>query len=182
MNASIKRRNPIIGCASSKISPAAELIANNVDLLTQLLLCFPVKTLIRFKSVSKQWLSLISDSQFATMHSRHNPRPSIASLFLYWNYETESVSLEGDPNRPTLDFLQGPGFDPFLTRITQSCNGLLFCEYFQSDGFGLSRYFLVCNPSTQTYALIPPPSELSSGCFYYKCAGFLAFDPLKSPH
>ncbi|KAH7861056.1 hypothetical protein Vadar_021090 [Vaccinium darrowii] len=71
-----KRRNRIIGCASSELSPAAEVIANNVDLL----LCFPAKSLTQFKAVSKQWLSLISDSQFDTNHSRQNPRPIDLSL------------------------------------------------------------------------------------------------------
>ncbi|KAE8659320.1 hypothetical protein F3Y22_tig00116962pilonHSYRG00063 [Hibiscus syriacus] len=53
---------------------SAEEIGNNHDLLTQLLLRLPTKSLLKFKCVSKQWLSLISDPQFCLSHTRHQHR------------------------------------------------------------------------------------------------------------
>ncbi|KAL7224467.1 hypothetical protein ACSBR1_025843 [Camellia fascicularis] len=44
------KRKLIIGCTSSEHSFAAELIANNSDLLTEILIRVPTKSLIRFKS------------------------------------------------------------------------------------------------------------------------------------
>ncbi|PON92423.1 F-box domain containing protein [Trema orientale] len=52
---------------------SAESIAGNVDLLTQILIFLPIKSLLKFKSVSKHWLSLISDPNFYCK-SCGNPR------------------------------------------------------------------------------------------------------------
>ncbi|KAF7154212.1 hypothetical protein RHSIM_Rhsim01G0017800 [Rhododendron simsii] len=167
-----------------ELTPAAELIANNGDLLIQILLCFPAKSLIRFKSVSKHWLSLISDSQFGAKHSRRNPRPSISGLFLCLRLRdcgtehTKSVSLQGQANRPTLAFLDCFGVAQFRPKITHSCNGLLLCEYRYS--VPSSGHYLVCNPTTKTYTLIPPYRPDFSPGFVPRSSGFLAFDPSKS--
>ncbi|KAF7152356.1 hypothetical protein RHSIM_Rhsim01G0016800 [Rhododendron simsii] len=169
--------------ATSDLSPAAEVIANNLDLLAQILLCLPAKTIIRFKFVSKHWLSLLSDSQFAAKHSIRNPNPSISGLFLYWNYKVDpkSVSLNGDPNRvPTLDFIKGVGNFRLRAEIIDSCNGLLLCEYSRRyPNFYSPCHYLVCNPTTQTYTLIPQPAEFTPRALLRV---FLAFDPSKSPH
>ncbi|XP_058202903.1 F-box protein At5g07610-like [Rhododendron vialii] len=179
--------NPIISRASSKISPAAEVIANNVDLLAQILLLLPAKSLIRFKSVSKQWESHISDFRFAAKHSRRNPIPPASGLFLFCKFDkhehTESVSLQGYPNRPTLDFLDGAGFVLLKAQIAHSCNGLLLCTYRYLVRYRIysSDHYLVCNPTTKTHALIPDPPAFSSLGFPIALRAFLAFDPSKSP-
>ncbi|XP_058203641.1 auxin response factor 18-like isoform X2 [Rhododendron vialii] len=46
--------------APSEIPPVEEFIANNVDLLTEILARLPAKSMARFKCVSKDWLSLLS--------------------------------------------------------------------------------------------------------------------------
>ncbi|KAF7149775.1 hypothetical protein RHSIM_Rhsim02G0248300 [Rhododendron simsii] len=46
--------------APSEIPPAEEFIANNVDLLTEILARLPAKSMARFKCVSKDWLSLLT--------------------------------------------------------------------------------------------------------------------------
>ncbi|KAF7152191.1 hypothetical protein RHSIM_Rhsim01G0017700 [Rhododendron simsii] len=166
--------------ALSDLPPAAEIIANNVDLITQILLFLPAKSLIRFKSVSKQWFALISDTQFAAEHHCRNPRPSISGFFLGWKYAHQSckcVSLQGDPTGPSLSYLHRIG-SVHRTKIVHSCNGLLLCEYSQVlCNVYIDRY-LVCNPTTQTYTVIPEPGPnvFSSGCI-----ALLAFDPSKSP-
>ncbi|KAG4190640.1 hypothetical protein ERO13_A07G043150v2 [Gossypium hirsutum] len=50
---------------STKHSQNAETIANNYDLLIQILVRLPVKSLLRFKSVSKTWNSIISNPEFS---------------------------------------------------------------------------------------------------------------------
>ncbi|KAI3848800.1 hypothetical protein MKW92_036781 [Papaver armeniacum] len=77
------------------------IIANNVDLLMQILLHLPVKSLLVSKSVSKRWFSLISDPIFIKKHFLENPH-SIPGLFMHnllsgpYIPELEFVSLELD--------------------------------------------------------------------------------------
>ncbi|KAF7152000.1 hypothetical protein RHSIM_Rhsim01G0017500 [Rhododendron simsii] len=178
--------------ALSDLPPPAEVIANNVDLLTQILLFLPAKSLIRFKSVSKEWLSLISDSRFAAKHHGRNPRPSISGFFLGWIYTNQSckcVSLQGDPTGPSLDYLHRNG----AVKIVCSSNGLLLCSVVCNIYID---HYLVCNPTTQKYTAIheprpgvftqrytaihePRPGLFSSGV--HKLHALLAFDPSKSP-
>ena len=50
-------------------SYSAEIIASNDDLLREVLVRLPIKSLIKFKSVSKRWLSLIDDDKFCRRRS-----------------------------------------------------------------------------------------------------------------
>ncbi|KAF7127481.1 hypothetical protein RHSIM_Rhsim11G0068100 [Rhododendron simsii] len=102
-----RKTKPIADGPLPQTSPAAELIAHNVDLLTQILLRLPADSIIRFKSMCKHWLSLRSDSRFTSTHSRLNPRPFISSLYFYCDEEKlESVSLNGSSTVPSLSFLR----------------------------------------------------------------------------
>ncbi|KAI8017057.1 hypothetical protein LOK49_LG04G00512 [Camellia lanceoleosa] len=55
-----RRRKAIIGCTSLESSPASEeVIASNEDLLTEILLRLPAKSLIRFKRKKEEnWASI----------------------------------------------------------------------------------------------------------------------------
>ncbi|KAL7224543.1 hypothetical protein ACSBR1_025915 [Camellia fascicularis] len=181
-----RRRKAIIDSTSSESSPASEeVIASNEDLLTEILVRLPTKSLIRFKSVSKNWLHLISDSHFALNHSRriHN-FSMISGLFFYYDYsytELHSVSLHAYPNRnlPTLSFLDAVGGDhPF--RIRSACNGLILCQNYQIVCNRFRKNYVVCNPTTQKFTLLPQLDCLSLS--YGSFGVYLAFDPSKSPH
>ncbi|KAL7229422.1 hypothetical protein ACSBR2_008016 [Camellia fascicularis] len=75
-DASRPTRNPNSNPSSS------ETVGNNGDLLNQILLYLPIRSLLRFKSVSKHWLSLITHPHFLHLRTTQpNPRPS--GLFLY---------------------------------------------------------------------------------------------------
>ncbi|THG20416.1 F-box protein At5g07610-like [Camellia sinensis] len=181
-----RRRKAIIGSTSSESSPAAEeVIASNEDLLTEILLRLPAKSLIRFKSVSKNWLHLISDSHFAVNHSRRIRNSSMTSgLFFYFDYsrsELHSVSLHDHPyrNLPTLSFLDDVGGDhPFWIR--SACNGLILCQNYQIVCNRYRKNYIVCNPTTQKFTLLPQLDCLSLS--YESLGVYLAFDPSKSPH
>ncbi|KAF7153198.1 hypothetical protein RHSIM_Rhsim01G0016900 [Rhododendron simsii] len=178
---SSKRTKPIPGATSSEISPAAESIANNVDLLTEILLRLPAKSLVRFESVSKHWLSVISCPQFSTAHSSRNPSPSVSGLYSYeisssdYSRRLITVSLHGPGNLPSLRFVDGPGGTRSKPRIEHSLNGLLLFSHYDDESETIS--YIVCNPTTQKRTV------LSRG-WISKAPhdGFLAFDPSKSPH
>ncbi|KAF7114284.1 hypothetical protein RHSIM_RhsimUnG0091900 [Rhododendron simsii] len=175
MTKSRSKPKPTTDGTPPETSPAAELIANNVDLLTQILLRIPAKSLIRFESVSKHWLSLISNSRFASTHSRLNPNPSISSLYFYYKGKLESVSVNGIPTIPSLSFLR-PLTSDFT--VLHSCNGLLLIKYTQLVNNLLKERYVVCNPTTQKFHVV---CKASRGSYHvHSCR--LALDPLKSPH
>ncbi|KAL7193677.1 hypothetical protein ACSBR2_025316 [Camellia fascicularis] len=176
-----RRRKAIIGSTSSESSPASEeVIASNEDLLTEILVRLPTKSLIRFKSVSKNWLHLISDSHFALNHSRRIRNFSmISGLFFYYDYsytELHSVSLHAYPNRnlPTLSFLDAVGGDHSF-RIRSACNGLILCQNYQIVCNRFRNNYVVCNPTTQKFTLLPQLDCLSLS--YESFGVYLAFDP-----
>ncbi|KAI3964398.1 hypothetical protein MKX01_028733 [Papaver californicum] len=188
--------------SSTSLSPSlsASIIGNNNDILTQLLLYLPRKSLHRFKCVSKQWSSLILDTYF--IQKRRNYRKyirhhrSIQGLFLhkYWlnEYgnnlpEFEFISIDSDvrndiTSSKTLNFANDPGG----IQIEQSCNGLLLCSTFgicnNDEEFDSSAgNYYVYNPTTGRYTVLPSSEYRKHG--YESCFSVsLAFNPFKSPH
>ncbi|XP_026430479.1 F-box protein At5g07610-like [Papaver somniferum] len=167
---------------NSEISSSLIAVISNPDLLRGVLLCLSVKSLLVFKSVSKQWCHLISDFDFIKEHLVHR-RPSVPGFYLQqlspWeDPEFEFIFLEGNipsslPLRTQADFSNG-GLT--VSGIEQSCNGLLLlCCYSSIDG----KYY-ICNPSTKRYSVLP--KDIKSSWELSICSVSLAFDPLKSPH
>ncbi|THF96020.1 hypothetical protein TEA_027285 [Camellia sinensis var. sinensis] len=111
-----KRRKLVTGCTPLQDSLAVEVISN-VDLLSEILLRVPTKSLIRFKCVSKHWLSLISDSQFSSNHTRRTNISVISGLYFYSNWmlkDVNSVSLQSHSTLPPFTFLDGVGEESTL--------------------------------------------------------------------
>ncbi|XP_040964777.1 uncharacterized protein [Gossypium hirsutum] len=85
-----------MGMKTPMINSAAEKIAYNQDLLTQILLRLPTKSLIKFKSVSKLWQFIISDPDFCLSHTRHHHRNGFLS--------PTALLLKGDRFSPPSEF------------------------------------------------------------------------------
>ncbi|KAF7811479.1 F-box protein [Senna tora] len=165
----------------------ANIVVDNDDLLIEILLRLPIKSLLRFRSVSKHWLSLISNPQFSRLRTHVSPSGLILrSLSLsYKNPRFNFVDFNPNPINfapsrgpfETLTFFD----DPLGIKILQSCNGLLLCSSSTSEHYNFckTRYY-VYNPSTKQYSVLPP---LNSHGGFWRVRGFcLAFDPSKSPH
>ncbi|XP_050373072.1 F-box protein At5g07610-like [Argentina anserina] len=129
------------------VSSSATDIASNEDLLSQILVRLPPKSLICFKCVSKQWLSLISNPQFIATHIRCRGIASPSGLLLNNDYlhtpEFHYVPLShSNPSEltppPYLSYLGAPRI-----KILQSCNGLLLCSsaYQKNDPNYELKYF-----------------------------------------
>ncbi|KAL5569815.1 hypothetical protein UlMin_026390 [Ulmus minor] len=153
-------------------SKSSEIVANNDDLLKEILVKLPLKSLMRFTSVSKHWLSFISGPYF---NSRRNPFPgSVSGLFLpsggnSLEYDFMDLNQSSDPTNPpfrSLNFTNDPL--EWGIKIVHSCNGLLLCS-----GTGIYLY----NPTTKKYTVLPLPSRSR-----FACGLSLAFDPSRSPH
>ncbi|KAI3880522.1 hypothetical protein MKX03_008786, partial [Papaver bracteatum] len=72
---------------SQSSSSVIDKVIGDMDLLTLILTCLPVKSLLVFKSVSKRWFSIISDPNFAVTHFRRL-NPKTTGYFLERNSTT----------------------------------------------------------------------------------------------
>ncbi|XP_074281097.1 F-box/kelch-repeat protein At3g23880-like [Silene latifolia] len=124
------------------------------DLIFQEIIArLPIKYILRCMSVSKQWYSTISSSDFANAHLAKSPfaHPSapVNSLFIHYRHKSylfsyddhdddDSVSGSFKDNLVKLDF----GKKQYLS-LTGCCNGLI-CLTSISD-----KYFVLWNPATR---------------------------------
>lgn len=187
------RKNP----KSQKLcSPAAELIMGNDFFLGLVLRHLPVRSLARFKSVSKQWCDIISDSQFRRSHSLENPSSRIPSGFYLYNpafikdHTVYSISSSKSEGKIPLcsDPIELPDNIPFelmqllpqrnIMRMVQSCNGLNLFKFNTFDDE--MEAYCVRNLVTNEMKLVPLPNlDPNHEWIVTYC---LAFDPLVSPH
>ncbi|CAI9098543.1 OLC1v1035209C1 [Oldenlandia corymbosa var. corymbosa] len=163
---------------------AVDELAEHEDLLWEIFLLLPVKTLIRFKSVSKKWNRIISDHKFGIRHTRQTPNPNPTSLVMIRNKYIALLPLQDDHrNRlqrlrfPALNYFSPPNSDISLRTIT-ICNGLVLG--FLSSVFSPRRNaYCVTNIATRKFLRLPPPIQITGS----QILGItLAFDPSKSPN
>ncbi|XP_076950234.1 F-box protein At5g07610-like [Bidens hawaiensis] len=129
---------------------SAALIGSNDDLLTEILILISI---LRFKSVSNHWRSLLTHRYFTHRYDNNNNNnnnnlsKSLGTLardtYIPFDPETQST-----PPYCNLYFY----FNRCHVRIVQSCNGLVLI-YAVNNGT-LECY--VFNPTTKQHALIPP--------------------------
>ncbi|XP_058731074.1 F-box/kelch-repeat protein At3g06240-like [Vicia villosa] len=128
------------------------------EMITEILLSLPVKSLIRFKCVSKPWFSLISDPNFAESHfqlTAHTRKIEFISTELQ---KTTSIDFEEqlvlrNASVKQFNFLH-PQPDS-LIQIISSCRGFIFFKY--------SSSFCIFNPCTQVHKQIPlAPGEFET--------------------
>ncbi|KAF5761696.1 putative F-box domain-containing protein [Helianthus annuus] len=166
----------------AKSKKSAEIISSNDDLLTEILLRLPVTSILRFKSVSKHWHSLLTHRHFTQRYDNISKSPS-PGLFASYTYHLApdayvpfDVESPSTPPFPTL----ASCFDLPGVKIVQSCNGLLLCSTNRGPkgGRGALKYY-VFNPTTKQLALIPP---VLGGCRKTIWFMGLAFHQTDCPH
>nr|XP_043629746.1 F-box/kelch-repeat protein At3g23880-like [Erigeron canadensis] len=143
------------------------------DIILEILLRFPVKSLLRCKSVCKSWRSLISNPLFIKSHLKLSST-NIAHHRLIFTYNKEknlrtcplddivfekSVVNSLDQVCPS-DGRWKSGY-AFPLKIIGSCNGLVCIVFFRSEG----NILFIWNPSTKistrlysTFDMSPPPA------------------------
>uniref|UniRef100_A0A251S6K2 Putative F-box domain-containing protein n=1 Tax=Helianthus annuus TaxID=4232 RepID=A0A251S6K2_HELAN len=126
------------------------VVGSNDTLLTDILLRLPVTSILRFKSVSKHWYSLLGQKHFTHRYDTHSKSPGVFARDKYIPFDAE------DPNTPPVDTLSSY-IDSFTSvRVLQSCNGLLLCCTDQWPKIRKSGHkYYVFNPTTKQLALIP---------------------------
>ncbi|XVF74681.1 hypothetical protein PTKIN_Ptkin13bG0131200 [Pterospermum kingtungense] len=123
------------------------------DLMHDILSRLPVKTLLRFKCVSKPWGSLIDDSDFAKHHLHHSLKSNTnVKLFLDNCVEVDdkaySVDFDLFDNLVQIPRPFTAETDKYCSRIFGSCNGLL-AVYHREAGIAL------WNPTTRKCHYLP---------------------------
>ncbi|TXG52847.1 hypothetical protein EZV62_022016 [Acer yangbiense] len=117
------------------------------ELVDKILLTLPVKSLCRFKCVSKEWLNLLSNTRFVKMHLSRTETLGRTRLRLLADgmWDLFSVDLETVSNNDDKITMLGLNFPEECASITciGSCNGLLGLTT------GLNTDLFVYNPSTQ---------------------------------
>lgn len=148
------------------------------DVIYEILLRLPVKSLLRFRSVCKSWYCYISSRDFIQMHRRQpvhekllrvsarGPRdiPTISFFSLDPKITTVVVDDEidelgdfdssPDPSVAVVD-LPFPCTPDDEVRVVGSCNGLL-CVHFNR-----SSSIILWNPATRKYKLLESPDCVS---------------------
>jgi hypothetical protein len=184
MVGSMASSSSILTSPKQKNSPSTDAVLGNDDLVTEILLRVPAKAVLRFKLVSKKWLSIISNTSFATRYTHLNPH-TVSALLLRVSFFSKEppthkyVSLDGKSSAyfsyNFLDF--DPSNNPGCIYVSQSCNGLLLCSKCRRDLPERSQPInYIFNPTTRQFAVLPPPPD--DGQFFDSIQ--LVFDPSES--
>ncbi|XP_074351892.1 F-box/kelch-repeat protein At3g23880-like [Apium graveolens] len=117
-----------------------------------------VKSLLRFKSVCKLWLCIISDPEFVRTHLTNSlKKPSILTTVCVYNLinrpHVASVSLIYPNSLQSSVSIRTPNSSLLVNDETTSCNGLL-CR--RTDFHG--NHIYLWNPLTRLGKRLPPPS------------------------
>ncbi|XP_050272767.1 F-box/kelch-repeat protein At3g23880-like isoform X2 [Quercus robur] len=146
------------------------------DLVEDILSRLPVKSLMRFKCVSKAWHTLISSRRFAKSHfQRASQNPSCMNVIVFTDNCVLSLGYEalfqtcvhGQP--VDVDFQGFPLWgEEYVETNLASCNGLVCIELYNRRK--RTSEYLVWNPSTKSYKNIPRPTSTpdSMSCWFYR--------------
>ncbi|GKB21286.1 F-box protein-like protein isoform X1 [Tanacetum coccineum] len=162
------------------LTSSANAVLSNDDLLIEILLLLPAISLLLYKSVSKQWLSVITCPTFTL---RLSQKPNIdppSGLFVrgpkrkskrnMFEYDFISFDIRIPSKISTVFTFSSKA----PAKILQSCNGLLLC-YITPDKF------FVYNPCVNLFKMLPRP-QIYVQPHIISVGIRLVFDPTKSPH
>lgn len=144
-----------------------------MDLIIQILLRLPVKSLVRFKCVCKSWLSLITDPHFAKSHFQlaaaltHRLLLAPASVPETRSIDLDDASLNDDSASTTIELkFMLPSYYFHLS----SCRGFLFLD--------CNPNLFLWNPSTGVHNQIPhPPISSNVDAFLFTYLYGFGYDP-----
>ncbi|EOY06277.1 F-box family protein, putative [Theobroma cacao] len=148
------------------------------DILDQILSRLPVKSLLRFKSVSKSWRCFISSPPFTGNHLRRASSldPGITALKILISKPDGFRFVDCEPSHfPAAVRLRfPPKVTPDISDHVQlfgSCHGLVCL------GVGNPRHLVLWNPSTGDSKTLPDNYDVIPVPAMWNCIGGLGYDP-----
>ncbi|PSS36375.1 F-box protein [Actinidia chinensis var. chinensis] len=150
--------------SSSSLSPKAssEMVDSTFppDLIFNILSRLPVKELCKLKSVSKQWLRMITDSYFIHTHCiRSLQNPNLLLLRQYVNNDEKTQRKKTHVEVVSMGFDGNFNFE-FKIDVNDAID--LLPSKWDLICFAGENGFYVCNPSTQEFVELPEASCCSS--------------------
>uniref|UniRef100_A0A2N9HUR4 F-box domain-containing protein n=1 Tax=Fagus sylvatica TaxID=28930 RepID=A0A2N9HUR4_FAGSY len=130
------------------------------EIVTQILLRLPIKSIITSICVCKTWKSIIQNPTFISTHLHHSTTTNHLLLFTIFSGSKQIYALHNDDDN---DFTEHTRFD-FLVdsftinprfRVVATCNGLV-C--FSDDLLGYTNRFYLWNPCVRKYVKLPYPN------------------------
>ncbi|CAN1250669.1 F-box protein CPR1 [Linum perenne] len=145
------------------------------DIVIDILARLPVKSILRFKSVSKHWYTLPTNPHFTAAHLRHSSSSNNPLFILrHGSYLSELKTTVFDANFETLPpdlHVPENRLDDYSASIMGSCNGLL-CIRFSTNNV------MFWNPATRLFRQVPsfnlrsPFTHLTRAVLIGECTGF----------
>ncbi|XP_045827513.1 F-box/kelch-repeat protein At3g23880-like [Trifolium pratense] len=148
------------------------------ELIIQILLRLPVKSLIRFKCVCKSWLSLISDPHFTNSHFQTTAEThSRRIMFISYSppLQTRFIDYEPSIHQHTASASLNLNFTPFESyphiQIIGSCRGFILFDCYCKQIHDYIIY--IWNPSTGFHKKLPlSPFSFSYDSYAQNFSGF----------
>ncbi|VYS48711.1 unnamed protein product [Arabidopsis thaliana] len=161
---------------SSSIPKTTTLLCP-LDLILEILLRLPVKSVLRFRCVSKLWLSTTTDPYFTNSYeARSSTRPSLLMffknkdklfVFTFPHHNQNSKELHSYSQHVDSYHIKYPKYCCFP--FTESVHGLI--------SFRISTKPIIWNPTMRQFLILPKPEKSWKGL-----SVFLGYDPVEGKH
>ncbi|RZC82061.1 hypothetical protein C5167_044641 [Papaver somniferum] len=137
------------------------------DMVLNIVVRLPVKSILRFRCVSKDWCKLLKDPDFVKKHLRFAIEMNKFSLMMHplYVFDLETYTLAYDPSSSTLSNCVSIRY-PWGTTFWGTCNGLVCLSTLFDD-------LVLWNPATKEFKEVPPrPIESVNEISNYFLYGF----------
>ncbi|KAK4259347.1 hypothetical protein QN277_005689 [Acacia crassicarpa] len=128
-----------------------------IDIIINILKRLPVKSIVRFQCVLKEWKDLLESPSFIAEHARHSAHERPLLLLHEYSFKRGCLSISLlNHKMETVEVLSIPSIDPFRCnwRIIGSCNGLL-CVKVHRDQAWPRSFLWLWNPVIKKVREIP---------------------------
>ncbi|CAN6346000.1 unnamed protein product [Urochloa humidicola] len=142
-----------------KIMPSSVVAALPDEIMTEVFLRLPIKSILRFRAVCRSWAALLSSEEFCSLHmaaTKASPTPpKLLFVSPTTNFDSTAVyscSLLGHADELlfTLDYARGN----FVDVVPASCHGLTLLY----DAVVPAYY--ICNAATRAVTQLPPCQDV----------------------